>query len=107
LLFTSIAFAELIGTFAMRSESVSLRRLGPLTNRSLVGAVALTVALQILLVVLPVTRDLLGLEPLDATHWGFAIALALALALAIALALACLAFVEIDMAILRRAPMHR
>jgi Ca2+-transporting ATPase len=105
LLFTSIAFAELIGTFAMRSESVSLRRLGPLTNRSLVGAVALTVALQILLVVLPVTRDLLGLEPLDATHWGFAIALALALALAIALA--CLAFVEIDMAILRRAPMHR
>ncbi|MDQ1620205.1 MAG: Cation transporting ATPase, C-terminus [Actinomycetota bacterium] len=81
----------------MRSESVSLRRLGPLTNRSLVGAVALTVALQILLVALPVTRDLLGLEPLDATHWGFAIALALA----------CLAFVDIDKAILRRAPMHR
>jgi magnesium-transporting ATPase (P-type) len=80
------------------SESVSLRRLGPLSNRSLVGAVALTVALQILLVALPVTRDLLGLEPLDATHWGFAIAIALALAFV---------DIDIDKAILRRAPMHR
>ena len=92
-LFTSIAFAELAGTFAMRSERVALRRLGLLTNRPMVGAVGLTVALQILLVAIPATRDLLGLVPLDATHWG----------LTVAIALAYLAFVEIDKAIHRRA----
>ena len=68
-LFTSIAFAELAGTFAMRSERVSLWRLGPFTNRALVGAVAVTVALQVLLVIVPFARDVLGLEPLAAEHW--------------------------------------
>ncbi|MDQ1666530.1 MAG: Cation transporting ATPase, C-terminus [Actinomycetota bacterium] len=97
MLFTSIAFAELLGTFAVRSESVRCAVSDRSLTARLLAQLPLTVALQILLVALPVTRDLLGLEPLDATHWGFAIALALA----------CLAFVDIDKAILRRAPMHR
>jgi P-type Ca2+ transporter type 2C len=88
-LFTSIAFAELAGTFAMRSERVSLWRLGPFTNRALVGAVALTVALQVLLVEAPPARDIIGLEPLTAEHW----------LLTVAIALAYLAVVEIDKAI--------
>jgi len=37
-MFMSIAFAELAGGFAIRSERLSLRRLGMLTNRALVGA---------------------------------------------------------------------
>jgi P-type Ca2+ transporter type 2C len=77
LLFTSIAFAELAGGFAMRSERTSLRRLGPLTNRPLVGAVALTIALQVLLVVTPFARDVLGLTPLEPTHWVLAVGIAL------------------------------
>lgn len=77
-LFTSIAFAELAGTFAMRSERVSLWRLGPFTNRSLVAAVALTVALQVLLVVVPVARDVIGLQPLGPEHWLLTGAIALA-----------------------------
>jgi len=44
-LFTSLAFAELAGGFAIRSKRVSLRQLGVLTNRALLGAVALTAAL--------------------------------------------------------------
>jgi P-type Ca2+ transporter type 2C len=92
-LFTSIAFAELAGTFGMRSERVSLRRLGPFTNRALVGAVALTVALQILLVAIPLARDLLHLQPLGADHW----------LLVTGLALAYLAVVEADKALHRRA----
>jgi Ca2+-transporting ATPase len=91
LLFTSIAFAELAGTFAMRSERVSLWRLGPLTNRPLVGAVALTVALQVMLVAVPFTRDLLDLQPLTAAQW----------LLTAAIALAYLGFVEIDKAVHR------
>jgi Ca2+-transporting ATPase len=92
-LFTSIAFAELAGTFGMRSERVSLRRLGPFTNRALVGAAALTVALQILLVTVPSARDLLDLRPLGAEHW----------LLVTGLALAYLAVVEADKALHRRA----
>ncbi|HET9013275.1 MAG TPA: cation-translocating P-type ATPase, partial [Gemmatimonadaceae bacterium] len=91
-LFTTVAFAELAGSFAMRSERVSLARLGPLTNRALVGAVALTVALQLLVVVVPFPRDVLGLEPLELKHW----------LLAAGIALAYLAFVEADKAVRRR-----
>jgi Ca2+-transporting ATPase len=88
-LFTSIAFAELAGSFAMRSERVSLWRLGPFGNRQLVAAVALTVALQVLLVVVPFARDILGLEPLGTEHW----------LLAVGIALGYLVVVEIDKAI--------
>ena len=91
-LFTSIAFAELAGGFAMRSERVSLRRLGVFTNRALVGAVALTVALQVLLVSVAPLRELLGLRPMSAAHW----------LLVIAIALAYLAAVELDKVLQRR-----
>jgi Ca2+-transporting ATPase len=87
-LFTSIAFAELAGSFAMRSERVSLWRLGPFTNRALVGAVAGTVALQILLVVVPFARETMGLEPLGPEHW----------LLIVGIAFAYLAVVETDKA---------
>jgi Ca2+-transporting ATPase len=91
-LFTSIAFAELAGSFAMRSERVSLWRLGPFTNRALVAAVALTVVLQVALVALPFARDILGLEPLGAGHW----------LLIVAISLAYLVVVEIDKAMRSR-----
>ena len=76
----------------MRSEHVSLWRLGPFTNRALVGAVAATVALQVLLVVLPFARDILSLEPLAAAHW----------LLVVGTAFAYLVVVELDEAIRRR-----
>ena len=91
-LFTSIAFAELAGGFAMRSERVSLRRLGVFTNRALIGAVALTVALQVLLVAVPFLRDVLGLQPLTAAQW----------LLVTAIALAYFVVVELDKALHRR-----
>ena len=76
----------------MRSERVSLRRLGVLGNRAMAGAVALTVVLQVLLVVVPVTRDVLDLEPLEAAHW----------LLVVGIALAYLSAVEADKALHRR-----
>ena len=90
-LFTSIAFAELAGGFAMRSESRPLWRLGVLSNRALVGAVALTVVLQVVLVAVPPVRDLLGLVPLTAAHW----------LLVVVTALAYLAAIEVDKAVQR------
>jgi len=91
-LFTSIAFAELAGGFAMRSERVSLRRLGVFTNRALLSAVAITVALQVLLVAVPLTRGVLGLTPLSAAHW----------LLVITIALAYVGVIELDKALTRR-----
>ncbi len=76
----------------MRCERTSLRRLGFFTNRSLVGAVALTVALQVLLVVTPFLRDVLELEPLQPWQW----------ALVVAVALAYLSVVELEKWISRR-----
>jgi Ca2+-transporting ATPase len=77
-LFTTIAFAELAAGFAMRSERLPLWRLGLLTNKMLVAAVAGTVVLQVALVAIAPARDLLGLEPLDAWHWALAAGIALA-----------------------------
>jgi Ca2+-transporting ATPase len=84
-LFTSIAFAELTGGFAMRSERTSLLRLGLFANRVLVEAVALTVALQVLLVVTPFLRHLLELEPLEPSHWALVVTIALAYLVAVEL----------------------
>jgi Ca2+-transporting ATPase len=77
-LFTAIAFAELAGSFAMRSERLSLRRLGLFGNRALIGAVAVTLALQVLLVVVPFLRDIFGLEVLAPHHWLLVTAIAVA-----------------------------
>ena len=90
--FTSIAFAELAGGFAMRSEAAPLWRLGILTNRAMVGAVLLTVALQVLLIVVPQVRDLFGLVPLTAAHW----------LMTVGIALAYLAYVEAEKALAAR-----
>ena len=91
-LFSSIAFAELAGGFAMRAEGVSLLRLGVLTNRPLIAAVTFTAALQLLLVSVPMLRDLLGLEQLGIDEW----------LIVLAIAASYLLFVELDKAVLRR-----
>ncbi|WP_217914845.1 cation-translocating P-type ATPase [Miltoncostaea marina] len=92
-LFTSIAAAELAGGFAMRSERVSLARLGLASNRAMLAAVAATAALQVLVVSVPFARDLLGLRPLHPAHW----------LLVAGIALAYLVVVESDKAWQRRA----
>jgi hypothetical protein len=56
-----------------------------LRNRELVAAVALTVVLQVLLVVVPVARDVLDLQPLDAGHRLLVVAIALAYLLVVEL----------------------
>lgn len=61
----------------MRSERVPLRRLGVVSNRPLVGAVALTTALQTQLVTVEPVRSLLGLRSLQPAHWLLVVAIAL------------------------------
>ena len=63
-----------------------------MSNRALVGAVALTATLQILLVHVTFLRDLFGLQPLAPAEW----------LLVMAIAVTYLAFVELDKALRRR-----
>ena len=91
-LFTTIAFAELAAGFAMRSERLSVRRLGFFTNPLLVAAVAGTIVLQVALVSVPPLRDVFSLEPLEARDW----------LLIVAIAVAYYGFVELEKAWFRR-----
>ena len=70
---------------AAEAERLTLWRLGPFGNPALIGAVALTVALQIMLTVVPFLRDVFDLEMLAPGHWLLAVGLALAYGVAVEL----------------------
>jgi Ca2+-transporting ATPase len=73
--FTTLVFAGLFTAFNARSAMSSAFR-GMLSNRWLLGAVALAVALQVAVVSLPVLQVAFGTAPLDATHWLVCVAMA-------------------------------
>lgn len=81
-----LCFVQLGHVLAVRSESESLWRLGLASNPLLLGAVLLTVALQLAIIYVPALNDLFGTQPLAAAE----------LALAFAGALCVMAAVEIE-----------
>ncbi len=84
--FTVLTFAQLAHVLAIRSETVSLARLGFASNPLLLSAVAASVALHLLLVYVPALQLVFGTQPLPAD----------ALAMASVLALAVLVGVEVE-----------
>jgi P-type Ca2+ transporter type 2C len=92
MVFTSLALLQLGHAMAVRSERDSLRSLGIATNRPLLGAVLLTVALQILVIYWARAGELLGTEPLDAFE----------LALVLAASSGVFWIVELEKAVARR-----
>ena len=57
MVFTTLTLSQLSHVMAIRSGNESLFRVGPLSNKLLLGAVALTFALQLLAIYLPSSRD--------------------------------------------------
>jgi P-type Ca2+ transporter type 2C len=92
MVFTSLALLQLGHAMAVRSERDPLRSLGIATNRPLLGAVLLTVALQILVIYWARAGELLGTEPLDAFE----------LALVLAASSGVFWIVELEKAVARR-----
>jgi Ca2+-transporting ATPase len=92
MVFTMLCFVQLGHVLAVRSESESLWRLGLFSNPLLLGAVLLTVALQLAIIYLPALNGLFGTQPLAAAE----------LALAFAGALCVMVAVEIEKAFRRR-----
>jgi Ca2+-transporting ATPase len=76
MVFTVLTLSQLANVMAIRSERESLFRLGLLSNRHLLAAVALTFALQMAVTYLPFPRQTFRIEPLGVVDLGACLALA-------------------------------
>ncbi len=76
--FSVLAFSQLVQAFNVRSNSLSLFKLGVTSNKWLTLTFLLTVALQLLLLFVPPVRALFSLAPLSLGLWGAVIGLSLA-----------------------------
>jgi Ca2+-transporting ATPase len=74
IIFTLLCFVQLGHVLAVRSERESLFTLGLLSNWPLLGAVLLSVALQLAIVYVPVLNGLFGTQPLRPAELGLAFA---------------------------------
>ncbi len=76
MVFTVLTLSQLANVMAIRSERESLFRLGLLSNRHLLAAVALTFALQMAVTYIPFPRQTFRIEPLGVVDLGACLALA-------------------------------
>jgi Ca2+-transporting ATPase len=84
-LFTTLVFCQLAMALAVRSEKESLLRTGLLTNKPMLGALAITIALQMVLIYWPPAQRIFSTTALPPRD----------LILAFGLSLAVLVLVEI------------
>ena len=76
MVFTVLTFCQLANVLAIRSESDSLFTLGLLSNKPLLGAVLLTVMLQLMVIYLPFMQEIFHTAPLSLFELLFCVALA-------------------------------
>lgn len=69
LTFTILVTAQLFNAFNNRNDRRSLFEIGLLTNKPLLGAVALSAALQAAIVLTPPIHPIFDIVPFDAEHW--------------------------------------
>ena len=83
--FTTLCFAQLAHVMAIRSERTSLFRMGIASNRPLLGAVVLTVVLQMAVIYVPAFNVLFRTVPLRPQELGLCIGLSLVILLIVEL----------------------
>jgi Ca2+-transporting ATPase len=64
MVFTTLTLAQMGNVLATRSTRESFFKIGPFSNRSMIGAVLLTIVLQLLVVYVPFLQRLFETEPL-------------------------------------------
>jgi magnesium-transporting ATPase (P-type) len=69
MVFAAIVSMQMANAFECRSTPASLFSIGPLSNRLLVGAVAVEAVALAAFVYLPVIQGALGHQPLDRPQW--------------------------------------
>ncbi len=72
--FTVLCFSQLGNAIAIRSRQESVFRIGLLANKPMLGAVALTVSLQLMVIYVPFFNDLFHTQPLTGTELGITVA---------------------------------
>lgn len=77
MVFTVLSLSQLCHVMAIRSERQSLFKLGVFSNLALIGAVALTVVLQLGVIYLPVANEIFKTQPLTIGEIGVCVALSL------------------------------
>jgi Ca2+-transporting ATPase len=75
IVFTVLTLSQLFNSLAVRSESVSLFRLGLFSNLPMLGAVALTFLLQLSVIYVPVLNNIFHTQPLPLYDLAVCVAL--------------------------------
>ena len=83
MVFTTLTLAQMAHVLAIRSEGDSLWRLGLRTNRPLLAAVALTIALQLATVYIPWLQPVFRTVPLSGVELGVCLVAAVVVLLAV------------------------
>jgi Ca2+-transporting ATPase len=81
--FTVLTFTQLMHVLVIRSERESLFTQGLFSNRPLLGAIALTVLLQLAVIYVPVFQGVFNTSPLSLTELSVCIALSLVVLVAV------------------------
>ena len=85
LVFTALTFEQMAHILAIRSENASLFQIGLLSNRPLLGAVALTILLQLGLIYLPFMQPIFNTTPLSAAELALCVGVSVVVFLAVEL----------------------
>jgi Ca2+-transporting ATPase len=83
MVFTVLCMGQLIYVLSIRSETLSLFRLGIFTNRPLILTVLFTFLLQLAVIYLPFLNDIFKTKPLSLTELTFCIGLSMLLFIAV------------------------
>ena len=81
--FTVLTFSQLMHVLAIRSDRESIISSGLLTNRPLLGAIALTVALQFVVIYVPLFQGVFKTSPLTLGELGVCLALPVVVLIAV------------------------
>jgi Ca2+-transporting ATPase len=68
MVFTALVLSQMAFAFAVRSEQESVFKVGIFSNPAILGAIALTVGLQMIVVYLPFAQNVFETDPLDVEH---------------------------------------
>ncbi len=79
IVFTTLTLAQMGNVMALRADHESVFQIGFFSNRYMIGAVLLTVALQLLVIYVPLLQNLFGTRPLSLSELGISFALSLLL----------------------------
>ena len=75
--FVTLSMCELFRAFTVRSDRLSVFKIGLFSNRFMVGAVLFSVAFLIITVVVPFLNPIFNTRPLSFTEWSVVMGLAL------------------------------